>query len=82
MLNIGFMKLTKGNSVKIIDDTEIETRVKNGFFNIIITSESDISLDGGHTFEDTINEFSLNNGQAKDLIVELSDYLNDINKGE
>jgi|LGVF01.1.fsa_nt_gb hypothetical protein len=65
-----------------LNSGEFETQVKDGFFNIFIKEESDISLDGGHTFEDTTNSYSLISGEAKALIGELSDYLNANSKGE
>jgi hypothetical protein len=43
-------------------------------FEISITEESDLSMDGGHTFEEVTNVAYLNIEQARQLIRELSTF--------
>ena len=59
-----------------LNGSEFETEVETGMFKISITQESDCSLDGGYSFEDVTNTFRLNNKTAKDLYLELKEYLN------
>ena len=58
-----------------LEDGGFKTGAYEGMFNIIITEESDCSLDGGHTFEDITNVWELNRSQVRDLLNELQEYL-------
>jgi hypothetical protein len=60
------MKLNRGEFVTEEDD---------GCFYIRITCESDCSSDGGYTFEDVTNPFSLNTSEAEALVEELQCYI-------
>ena len=60
-----------------LKNREFETNIDDGMFCISIKQESDCSLDGGYSFEDATNTFELNKQTAKDLIVELEEYLNE-----
>ena len=56
---------------------EFETCIDcDGDFEINIREESDISTDGGYTFEDVTNTYWLNRSEAKELIKELQHYIN------
>ena len=59
-----------------LNGSEFETEVETGMFKISITQESDLSLDDGYSFEDVTNTFRLNNKTAKELYLELKEYLN------
>jgi hypothetical protein len=56
--------------MKINDDFETDSRATE--FNLLITSETDFSQDGGYTFEMQTNSVNLNKDQAKELIKELA----------
>ncbi len=59
------------------DDVEFETSITDWkTFKLEISEESNISLDGGYTFEPVTNSFALNQSEAARLIEELSEYLN------
>jgi len=45
------------------------------FFEISITKESDLSDDGGHTFEDVTNEADLTKPDAIELIKKLKSFV-------
>ena len=57
-----------------LNSGEFETSV-DGEFAISITQESDCSSDGGYTFEDVTNSFSLDLTDAKHLLDELQHYI-------
>ena len=61
-----------------VDDNgdEIKTNATTDLFEIIITNESGISLDGGCSFENTSNIFCLDIVEAKILMLELQSYIN------
>ena len=54
-----------------------KTEFEEGMFYISIKQESDCSFDGGHTFEDITNTWGLNQQTARDLLIELKEYLGD-----
>ena len=57
-------------------EEEMETGIdEDGKFSISITEESDCSLDGGYTFEDTTNVYHLTVDEAKILAKELQEYI-------
>ena len=58
-----------------LNSGEFETEEDQGCFDIRITSESDCSSDGGYTFEDVTNLFSLNKTEAEALVEELQHYI-------
>jgi len=49
-----------------------------GDFAILITSESDISADGGYSFENVTNEVYLNLEQCKELVGEILEHIEEI----
>jgi len=53
----------------------VKTEVDDFVFIISITQESDCSMDGGYTFEDVTNTWTLNKQTARDLYEELKEYL-------
>jgi len=55
-----------------LNNGEFTTKVKGEWFFISITEESDISVDGGHTFEDATNQFELDVDKAKERLRELT----------
>ena len=58
-----------------LNSGEFITDVKHGAFVIQITQESDVSLDGGHSFETVTNTFELGWKEAAYLLDELEHYL-------
>lgn len=58
-----------------LNDSEFTTEIDDGMFSISINQESDLSLDGGYTFEDVTNTFELSQQTARDLLNELKEYL-------
>lgn len=58
-----------------LKDGAFKTDVKEGMFCISIRQESDLSVDGGHSFEDVTNTWALNQQTAMDLLGELKEYL-------
>jgi hypothetical protein len=60
-----------------LNNSEFTTDIDDGMFLISITQESDLSLDGGHSFEDVSNTFELTQQTARDLLLELKEYLGD-----
>ena len=62
------MKLKSGEFETAIDE--------DGEFAISICQESNHSSDGGYTFEDVTNTFYIDKCDAKHLIDELEDYIN------
>ena len=52
-------------------DGAFETGEENGMFSISITEKSDISKDGGYSFEDVTNVAYLTAGEVLELIKEL-----------
>lgn len=60
----------------VLNSGEFTTCIRDGSFVIEIKQESDVSRDGGHTFEDVTNTFDLGRQQAMAMIDELNDYLN------
>ena len=59
------------------DGALLETRIQGDGFLISITEESDLSMDGGYTFEQTTNCFSLSRESALILAKELRNFLNE-----
>jgi len=57
------------------DEKAYKTEVDGNFFIISITHESDCSYDGGYTFEDVTNTWSIDKETAKELIVELQHFV-------
>ena len=53
----------------------VRTFVKDDKFCISITEESDISTDGGYTFEDVTNVWELDDQDAQALLKELQEFL-------
>lgn len=53
------------------------TRVNNDKFEMMITEESDCSLDGGYSFEVVSNEIELTKENAIQLIEELTIFITD-----
>lgn len=58
-----------------LNNREFETNIDGGMFSISIKQESDLSLDGGYTFEDVTNTYELDQKTARDLLDELKEYL-------
>lgn len=59
-----------------IESGVFETSVdKDGDFEISISQESDISLDGGYTFEDVCLSYFISRTNAKHLINELKSWI-------
>ena len=58
-----------------LESGKFETEVDDGMLYISISQESDISKDGGYTFEDVTHTFELNKNTAKDLLTEINEYL-------
>lgn len=58
-----------------LNSGEFETECVDGSFDIHITQESELSLDGGYTFEEVTNVFELNTVNAKALVEELQHYI-------
>ena len=61
------MKLESGEFETLIDE--------HGDFHISITQEGDISIDGGHTFEEECLTYIINKENAKHLIDELKHWI-------
>ncbi len=60
---------------------ELTTEVIDGEFIICIEQESELSLDGGYTFEDTTNSIELTKDQCRELITELMEFTLEANDG-
>ena len=58
-----------------LNSGEFETEQVDGSFDIHITQESELSLDGGYSFESVTNIFELNSINAKALVEELQHYI-------
>lgn len=58
-----------------LNSGEFVTSVVDGAFTFEITQESDVSRDGGYTFEMVTNTFELGWKEAAALIEELQSYL-------
>ncbi len=58
-----------------LNSGEFETSIDDGDFDISITTISDHSLDGGHTFETVCTLYSLDKVNAKHLIDELQHFI-------
>jgi len=58
-----------------LNNSEFETDSDDDEFSISITQESDLSQDGGYSFEDVKNTFLLSRQTANDLLTELKEFL-------
>ena len=58
-----------------LDNGEFRTNADSGLYIIIIEKESDLSVDGGHSFEMVSNEYELTKAEAKRMIVELQSFV-------
>ena len=60
-----------------LNSGEFETEIDiDGTFSISICHESNCSTDGGYSFEDVTNTFCMERDNAKQLMEELQQYIN------
>jgi len=58
-----------------LNNGEFRTYIADGEFIVAIKQESNLSQDGGHTFEDVQNNYALTRKDAMELIRELESYI-------
>ena len=62
-----------------LNNGEFETSINGELeYCISITRESNLSIDGGHSFEEVTNAYELNKQAARLLLNELKLYLGDV----